>query len=64
MSDDQVTTDQSEQIKVKMYLQDQNFNREREMMAMDRQRRTNLLNHYIETIDIAIKHIKELEGLS
>lgn len=56
-------TTESESIKVKMYLQDQNFNREREMMAMDHQRRASLLKHYIETIDVAIKHIKEVEGL-
>ena len=67
VSDDQVTTDQNvinESIKVKMYLQEQNWNRERDMRALDHSRRVSLLKHYIETIDVAIKHIKEVEGLS
>ena len=61
---DQDTKIFREQIKTKMYLQEQNWNKEREMMAVDHSRRASLLKHYIETIDVAIKHIKEVEGFN
>mgnify|MGYP001586054945 CR=1 FL=1 len=62
MSNDQ-PINQHEHLKIQMHLQEQSWIKEREMMALDLSRRTSLLKHYIEIIDLSIKHIKEVEGL-